>query len=211
VQLKFKNVWGTANSNVDPLRSDLFLVDLKFPAILNTGGTAPGNVGLWESECQFAVRDFPFPNAAVETIPVKYLQQTNHTVGADAPTAPIDMQVRWAFQRRTAELLTRWSWLIHNPITGGVAITSQVKSRGRFSYLVPNMAVQSNPDNTDGTNVMLKGPQYTLEGVFPVNVKPTNSDMAQAGLVELTFSLSVDRYYPKTPDALTFQLAPGLI
>ena len=206
MQLKFKNVWGAANSNVDPLRGDLFLIDLKFPSLLNTGSQAPGSVGLWESECQFAVKEFPFPNREVDTIDVKYLQQTNHVIGADAATAPIDIIVRWAFQRRTAELLTRWCELITNPITGGVAITSQVKTHGRFSYLIPNMTVQADPDLTSGVNVMLKGPQYWLEGCFPKSIKPSNSDMATASLVELTFTLSVDRFYPLNVTDLTYNV-----
>jgi len=207
---RFKNNWGGAGSNLDQQRSDLFVIDLKFPAILNSGNGQRSSAGLWESECAFAVSQFPFPDRARDTIPVKFLNQTNHTIGADAQTSNIDIQVRYAFNRRTAELLERWNWLTSNPVTGGVALTSAVKSSGYFYWLVPNMNKQANVDDQTEADVMLKGPAYFLEGVLVRNVKPTEAaNMEQAGLVNLTFSITVDRYYPKTPDALTFQQFNG--
>lgn len=206
----FKNIWGAAGSNLDQQRNDLFVVDLRFPSLLNVGNGNTPSVGLWEAECAFAVSQFPFPDRVRETIPIKYLNQVNHTIGADAPSGPIDIQVRYAFNRRTAALLERWFWLTSNPVTGGVALTSQVKSTGWFYWLIPNIDKQKNVDDHSESNVMFKGPSYFLEGVIVRNLKPAETaNMETAGLVNLTFSLQIDRYYPKVPDDLTYRTLSG--
>lgn len=212
MQVKFKNVWGSAGSNLDQQRSDLFAVTLRFPSILNVGGdVVGGGSNLWDSECSFAVSQFPFPDRIRETIPIKYLQQVNHTIGADAPSGPIDIQVRYAFNRRTAELLERWHWLTSNPITGGVALTSAIKSSGVFHWLVPNMDKQANVEDTTEADVMWRMQPYFLEGVIVRNFKPAETaNMETAGVVNLTFSISIDRYYPRQPSDLTFQSVQGL-
>lgn len=208
--VKYKNVWGAAGSNLDQQRNDLFVVDLRFPAILNAGQGSPGTAGLWESECSFAVSQFPFPDRAREMIPIKYLNQTNHTIGADSPTGQIDIQVRYAFNRRTAELLERWHWLTSNPVTGGVALTSAVKSTGWFHWLVPNMNKQADVEDQSEADVMFKGPSYFLEGVLVRNLKPAESaNMETSTVVNLTFSIQIDRYYPRQVSDITFPTLAG--
>ena len=205
MQLPFKTPFGQANVNVDPQRSDLFQVVLVFPPILNVGANAPGTASLWESECQFAVKTFPFPERDREMIPVKYLNQTNFVIGADAPSGPVAVEVRYPFQRRTGEMLERWHQLISNSQTGGVAITSQVKSYGYFYWMVPNMDIQADPENTSTTDTMLYGPSYYIEGVLIKNLKPSNADTSVGNnLVEFTFTLQIDRYYPLSPTDLTY-------
>lgn len=193
----FKNIWGSAGGQTDQQRSDLFLIDMKFPSGLNMGRGQASSAALWEQEVQFAIKDFPFPERSREMLPVKWLNQTNHQIGADTPTAPVDIAVRYAFNRRTAELLERWSWATSNPNTGGVAQTSAIKTSGWFYWLVPNMPEMLNvEDNGASADVMLKGPAYFLEGVLVRGFKPTGATL-ETGLVDLTFSLSIDRYYPK--------------
>ncbi len=192
---KFKNIWGSQGMNTDPQRSDLFYVKLAIPSFLT-------NAGSWDDDIGFAVEKFPFPERTRETIPIKFLQQTNHILGADTATAPISITVRHAFNRRTAEILERWHWLISNPKTGGVALTSDVKTNGIFQWQVPNVAYRD-VDNAVEANAMSVGAQYTLEGCFPTGLKPSDADMATGGLVTLSFNLSVDRYYPDSPDKLT--------
>jgi hypothetical protein len=60
------------------------------------------------------------------------------------------------------------------------------------------MSQQVNTDDLTATNVMLKGPAYFLEGILVKGLKPSNADMTSTGLVTLTFSIQIDRYYPKT-------------
>ncbi len=194
-QLKFKNVFGAQGSGTDQQRSDLFGVSLKFPQALNVGGGAPG-ANLWESECGFAVEQFSFPDRNVEMIPIKYLQQTNFMVGADAPTSPINLILRYAYNRRTAELLERWKWLISNPRTGGAAQTSAVKTSGRFYWLVPNMAKQVEIEDPSDQDTMAIGAAYYLEGCLLQNLKPSDANMTQNGGATLSFGLQCDRYYP---------------
>ena len=203
----FKNVFGGQNTNTDPQRSDLFWVSLQIPSILagNSG------VNLWDSEVGFAVRDFPFPNRDREMIPIKFLNQTNHIIGADSASGGIDMNVRYVFNRQTAAILERWHQLTSNPRTGGVALTSQVKTSGQFYWLVPNMAVQSDVDIVNPAavtaNTFNKIRAYKLEGILVKGLKPSNADMSTGNnTVELTFSLQIDRYYPQAIDDLTYNL-----
>lgn len=198
---KFKNMFAAQGSGTDQQRSDLFILNLQFPSVLNVGGGVPGT-NLWESECGFAVEANPFPERDREMIPIKYLQQTNFMLGADTPTAPITIPVRYAFNRRTAELLERWHWLMSNPRTGGVATTSAVKSTGMFYWLVPNMARQANVDDVTDADTMSLGASYFLEGVLVKSLKPSDANMTQSGGVTLQLGIQIDRYYPRKPTDL---------
>jgi hypothetical protein len=200
ITIPSKNRWGAAYSNQDQQRSDLFYVSLNYPAALGQGSS-----NVWESDIAFAVEQFPFPARDREMIGIKYLQQTNFQIGRDEPTPALDMQVRYAFNRRTAELLEQWHWLISNPLTGGVAITSAVKADGYFFWVVPSMAAVfdvTNPANV--TAALAAGPKIFLEGCLPKNLKPTDANMTTSGLVNLTFTLQIDRYYPLRPSDLTY-------
>lgn len=192
-KVSFKNQWGAAGSGIDQQRGDLFYVLLQFPTILRgVGGT-----NLWDQECGFAVEQFPFPERTRQMIPIKYLQQTNHQIGGDDPAGQIDIVVRYAFNRRAAELLERWHWLTSNPATGGVALTSAVKANGLFYWLIPNMGKIANIDDLTETDVMRPGGAYRLEGCLVRGLKPSNADVTSGNnLVTLTFSLQIDRYYP---------------
>lgn len=195
-QQKFKNPWASQGSGTDQQRQDLFVVQLAFPSLLNVGGGIAG-VNLWESECGFAVEQFPFPERTREMIGIKYMNQTNFMIGADTPSAPIAMTIRWAFNRRTAELLERWHWLTSNPQTGGAALTSAVKTKGAFYWLTPNMARQANVDDTSNDDTMTLGACYVLEGCLMQNLKPSDANMTASTGVTLTFGLQIDRYYPR--------------
>ncbi len=203
-QQKFKNPWAAQGSATDQQRGDLFVVALQFPPILNVGGGVAG-VNLWESEVGFAVEQFPFPDRNREMIGIKYMNQTNFMIGADQPSSPINMTIRWAFNRRTAELLERWNWLISNPRTGGVALTSAVKSSGWFHWLVPNMARQANVDDVTDADTMSIGASYFLEGCLVQNLKPSDGNMTSSTGVNLSFGVQIDRYYPRNPGDLTVQ------
>lgn len=198
--MQFKNIWAAQGSETDQQRSDLFVFSLDYPRLLE-----PGGVGLWDDQCGFAVESHPFPERDREMLPIKYLNQTNFMIGADTPSAPLTVGVRYAFNRRTAELLERWHWLISNPVTGGVALTSHVKTTGMFYWLVPNMEVQRDADRTDATgrDTMKFGAAYKLEGVLVKSLKPSDANMTQSGGVTLQFGLQIDRYYPLNPRALT--------
>lgn len=188
-----KNQWGSAGSGIDQQRSDLYYVLLQFPSILR----GVGGSNLWDQECGFAVEQFPFPERTRQMMPIKYLQQTNFQIGGDDPTGQIDMTVRYAFNRRCAELLERWHWLTSNPATGGVATTSAVKSNGLFYWLVPNMEKIANVDDLTETDTLKPGGAYRLEGCLVRGLKPSNADSTQGNQgVTLTFSLQIDRYYP---------------
>jgi hypothetical protein len=206
--ISFKNIWGSAGSSTDQQRADLFVISLNFPAGLSLGNNQSAGVNIWDSEVAFAVQDFPFPARSREMIPIKYLNQTNLQLGADTAMAPIDITVRWAFNRRTAELLERWNWATSNPITGGVAQSSAIKSSGTFWWLIPNTAEQLSVDDITATNVMQNGPSYFLEGLMVKELTPSHADMKSSDLVSLKFSLQIDRYYPLLPDNLTI---PGAV
>jgi len=196
-RLTYKNIFGAEGSQTDQQRSDLFVVDLKIPQILNLGNGQAAGANVWQQECSFAVENFPFPERTREFTPIKFLNQTNHQIAADAASGAIDINVRYAFNRNTAQILERWNWLCSNPQTGGVAITSEVKTSGYFYWLVPNMAQQVNVEDLTATDVMLKGPAYYLEGVVVRGLKPSTADTTQNGVVTLQFSIQIDRYYPK--------------
>ncbi len=199
---KFKNMFAAQGSGTDQQRSDLFVVNLQFPSLLNVGGGVAGT-NLWESECGFAVESNPFPDRSREMIGIKFMNQTNFMIGPDTPSQPINFTVRWAFNRRTAELLERWHWLMSNPRTGGVALTSAVKTTGMFYWLVPNMARQANIDDVTDADTMSLGASYFLEGCLVQNLKPSDANMTQSGGVTLSFGVQIDRYYPRRPADLT--------
>jgi hypothetical protein len=197
--VKFKNQWGAAGSGLDQQRNDLFYVMFSFPAVLQ----GMQGASLWDNEVAFAVQEFPFPDRARESMPVKYLQQTNHLIGADTATASVDMTVRYAFNRRTAELLERWHWLISNPQNGGVGLSSICKTNGYFYWLIPNMDKLANVDDTSDAGAYVFGPRYKLEGVWIKNLKPSNANMTSTNEgVTLTVGLQIDRYYPHSTDDL---------
>ena len=195
-RLKYKNSFGSQNSQLDPQRTDLFKITLDLPVA----------VGLpWDEHVEFAIEHFPFPDRAIETIPIKYLQQTNHLIGADTATGPVEVKVRYVFAQRTAEALERWQWLVRNPITGGVGLTSEVKCLGYMRWLVPNMAKQI--ADLRGTalpaqDTMRDGLVMVLEGCLIKGLKFADANMAEATVASLSFSLSIDRMYPANLDKM---------
>ncbi len=201
--IQYQNAWGAQNSQLDPLRPDLFRVELQIPSQVLGGGA-----GLWDSEVAFGIKSFPWPVREREMIPVKWLQQTNFVIGADVALAPAELNVRWAFNRRTVEILERWHQLTANSQNGGVAITSLVKTNGFIYYLVPNMSAVADP--TDTTNDAFNdGPRWYLEGVLVKGLKVAeNLDMTVGNeVVTVNLNLQIDRYYPLDPSDLS--VLPG--
>jgi hypothetical protein len=192
-----KNTFGSQNSRVDLQRQDLFKVTLVLPTALGLR---------WEDHVEFAIAKFPFPERSIETIAVKYMQQTNFLIGGDTPMPPVEVPVRYAFGQRTVEALEKWKWLTSNPVTGGVGLTSEVKTKGYFRWLVPNMRrmiqdLSGSP--TPGTDVMVDGLVWELEGCMIKGFKAGEADHEQNGHVNCTFSLQIDRYYPRNIDQMT--------
>ena len=196
MRMKYKNQWGTEGSGLDQQRPDLFRVCLNVPV---------GGLGAWENAVEFALEAFPFPEDKITTYDIKFMQQTNHMLGGDTPTAPVTIPVRYAFAQPTAQLLYRWWYLIKNPRTGTAGLTSAVKCSGTFKWLIPNMTAIANVDAEpeDGLKV---GLEYVLEGCLITGIKPTDANHTQTNAgVNLSFDLLVDRYYPKNIGAMVFK------
>lgn len=203
-KMNTKNTWGSAatqgGTGIDQQRADLFRISLTLPPSL-------GGNGVWDEQVQFAVESFPFPEMKVQTFDTKYLNQTNHQIGADNANSEISIPVRYAFSQQTAQILYRWMYLISNPVTGGTGLTSAVKCNGEFRWLVPDMAKQIANANSlggsDASDTLKTGLIYKLEGCFITGLKPTDADMKSANTaVNLGFTLMVDRYYPVGPSGL---------
>lgn len=196
---KYKNAWGSsaADGGIDQQRADLFRVTIHLPPLL-------GGVGVWSNDVEFAVDKFPFPDRTREMIPIKYMNQTNYQIGADTQVGPVEIPVRYAFNQHTAQVLERWNYLTSNPETGGVGLTSAIKANGYFRWMVPDMNAQVAGLNGSTTgDVMKDGLVYRLEGCLIRGLKFTDADMAQGNqVVNLTFSLQVDRYYPQNINAM---------
>jgi len=195
-RLNFKNTFGSQNSKLDLQRVDLFKVTLVLPPALGLD---------WTENVEFAVEKFPFPERSREMVQIKYMQQTNFLIGGDTPTPAIDIPVRYAFAQRTAEALEKWFWLVANPKTGGVGLTSEVKSKGYMRWMVPNMTRQIQDIRgtaQPGENTMLEGMTYELEGCIIKGLRYTDGDMTQSGVVNLLFNLQIDRYYPINVDKM---------
>ena len=155
-----KNLFGAVASaqGIDLQRSDLFKVSIELPSVLGVR---------WNDSVQFLVENFPFPKRSIDTIEVKYLQQTNWLIGKDAAIAAVELKVRYAFAHRVAEALEKWFYLVSNPQTGGVGLTSLCKTNGWMRWLVPNMQrqVQDIRGNArEGENTLAEGLTYILEG-----------------------------------------------
>jgi len=190
----FKNTFGSQNSRLDLQRQDLFKFTINLPAALGLD---------WTENVEFAVEKFPFPERSIEVIGVKYMQQTNFLIGGDTPTPAIEVPIRYAFGQLTAQALEKRMWLIRNPLTGGVGLTSVVKTNGYFTWIVPNQVAQQ--ADIQGTpvssqNTMQAGLVYSLEGCMPKGFKFSDADMTTSGKVDCQLSLQVDRYYPANID-----------
>lgn len=191
--MNYRNLWGSQGSGIDQQRADLFKLQINLPT------SALGGITSWSNDVEFAVTRFPFPDRKRDVIPTKYLNQTNFQLGPDQPVGPIEIPVRYAFNQATAQLLEKWSYLTSNPRTGGVGLTSGLKAKGVFWWLIPNMAEQIQLGQTDSDSAMKIGLQYTLEGCLITGLKPSGADMTatgEAALVNLDFTLQIDRYYP---------------
>lgn len=206
-----KNLWGasTLSKGVDQQRSDLFRVSLNLPSVLGGTGAIANSIAntfvdtIWNTHIMFAVEKFPFPTRGRELFATKYLNQTNMQLGADSTPGTVDIPVRYAFNQATASWLEKWHWITSNPRTGGVALTSQVKTNGVFSWLVPDMNKVKDLTTRSDDGVLKEGGRYILEGCLIKDLKPMDADMTQSNQgVLLTFTLSVDRYYPDNPDDL---------
>jgi hypothetical protein len=201
--MNFKNTFGASTdaSGIDLQRVDLWKVTLTFP----TG------VGIkWTDEVEFALEKFPFPERAREMIEVKYMQQTNFLIGKDMPTPAIEIPVRYAFQALTAEALEKWFYLVSNPQTGGVGLTSSLKAKGIMQWMVPDMDRQRQDlvQNPPVTNSLASGLKYALEGCIIKGLRYTDADMTQSGYVNLLFGLQIDRYYPVNIANMAVSVAP---
>jgi hypothetical protein len=203
----FKNTFGsaTASGSMDLQRQDLFWLQITLPPALAMN---------WIETVQFAVEKFPFPERSVEMIGVKYMQQTNFLIGGDTPTGAVEVPCRYAFAQPVAAALERWFWLVRNPRTGGVGLTSAVKTHGEFDWLVPNQSdeqkdIQNAP--TTSSTALVPGLRYFLEGCLIKGFKFSDADMTTSGKVDCQFSLQIDRYYPMDVSAqgMTVQIAPS--
>lgn len=202
MSMLFKNTWGSPSSQIDQQRLDLFRFSLVLPPQL----ARDAGPNVWDKEVGWAVEKFPFPDRMREAVPIKYLNQTNFQIGADTASDSIELTVRYAFAQRTAQILERWHWLTSNPKTGGVALSSAVKTTGSFFWLVPNsnvVNVENAPEADGVTFVPLRA--YVLEGVWVKGLSPAEpADMtSNNGLVSLKLVLQIDRYYPVNPSDLT--------
>lgn len=206
--MQYANTWGAQNSNVDQQRGDLFKVTIEIPSAVLGDTTKSGGAGnVWDQHISWAVEKFEFPDRVKDSIPIKYLQQTNHQIGGDAASDAITMPIRYAFNQRTAELLERWWWMIANPRTGGVALSSSIKTTGTYCWLVPKVGQEGNLAAPEAQAYsVLKA--YNLHGVWIKSLKPSGGDMtASNNLVTLDMHLQIDRYFPATPADLTMPTA----
>lgn len=197
----FNNTFGAATSanGLDLQRSDLWKVSISLPQALNID---------WRSNVEFLLEKFPFPARDREMIEVKYMQQTNYLIGKDAPMQSVEIPVRYAFATQAAEALEKWYWLVSNPRTGGVGLTSQCKAKGSMRWLVPNMQrqVQDIRGNVQpGENALDEGLAYVLEGCLIKGLKFSDADMTQSGYVNMMFSLQIDRMYPTDVNNMVVQ------
>lgn len=197
-RLRYKNAFGSQvnGSRLDLQRVDLFKVTLELPTA----------IGLpWDEHVEFAVEKFPFPDRQKDPISIKYMQQTNQLIGGDTAMTSVDIPVRYAFAQRTAEALEKWFWLIANPITGGVGLTSEVKCKGYLRWMIPNMRKQIadiRGQPRPGEDTMMDGATYVLEGCWIKGLKFIDADMTTSNYVTMTFSLQCDRWYPDNIDRL---------
>jgi hypothetical protein len=196
--MRFKNTFGASfeADGIDLQRVDLWMVSIKLPTVLGI---------TWEENVDFALEKFPFPDRSREMIEVKYMQQTNFVIGRDTPTPAIEIPVRYAFEQRTAEALEKWNYLVANPQTGGVGLTSRCKAKGYMRWMVPNMQkqIQDIRGNAQpGENTMMDGLTYVLEGCIIRGLRFVDADMTQSGYVNLLFNLQIDRYYPENVSSM---------
>lgn len=190
--MNFNNTFGAVASanGFDLQRSDLWKVSIILPQVLGID---------WRNNVEFLLEKFPFPARERDMIEVKYMQQTNFQIGRDAPTPAVEIPVRYAFSVQVAEALEKWYWLVGNPRTGGVGLTSQCKAKGLMRWMVPNMQrqVQDIRGNVQpGENTMDTGLSYVLEGCLIKGLKFSDADMTTSNYVTLLFGLQIDRYYP---------------
>lgn len=191
-KMNFNNTFGAiASANgFDLQRSDLWKVSIILPQVLGID---------WRNNVEFLLEKFPFPDRSREMIEVKYMQMTNWLIGKDTPTPPNEIPVRFAFTVQVAEALEKWYWLVANPRTGGVGLTTQCKAKGWMRWMVPNMQRQVadiRGDVQPGENTMDEGLTYVLEGCIIKGLKFSDADMTTSGHVNLVMSLQIDRYYP---------------
>lgn len=192
-KMNFNNTFGAVASanGFDLQRSDLWKVSIILPQVLGVD---------WRNNVEFLLEKFPFPTRERDMIEVKYMQQTNYIIGRDAPTPAIEIPVRYAFNVQVAEALEKWYWLVSNPRTGGVGLTTQCKAKGNMRWMVPNMQrqVQDIRGNVQpGENTMDEGLTYVLEGCIIKGLRFSDADMTTSNYVNLLFSLQIDRYYPQ--------------
>ena len=202
-RMKFHNTFGAAATaqGIDLQRVDLWRVSIMLPQALGMD---------WKQNVEFALEKFPFPARDREMIPVKYMQQTNFVIGADAATTAIEIPVRYAFQQLTAEALEKWYYLCANPQTGGVGLTSSCKAKGYMTWIVPNMQKQIQDirgNAIPNEDTMEAGLTYVLEGCLIKGLKFSDADMTQSGYVNLMFNLQIDRYYPANVNDMVVTVA----
>jgi hypothetical protein len=201
----FKNTFGAQATNMDLQRQDLFQFTINLPtALVKAMGLS------WVENVQFAVEKFPFPERSVEVIGVKYMQQTNFLIGGDTATPAVEIPIRYPFAQQVAQVLEKWFWMVRNPKTGGVGLTSAVKSDGLFTWIVPAESLQVNDIQnvpTTSTTAMASGLTYYLEGCVIKGFKFSDADMTTSGKVDCQMSLQIDRYYPLNVDNM---VATGL-
>jgi hypothetical protein len=139
------------------------------------------------------------------------MQQTNYLIGKDLPTPAVEIPVRYAFQALTAEALEKWYYLVSNPQTGGVGLTSSLKAKGLMRWMVPDMTRQRQ-DLARGAistqQTLGDGLTYVLEGCIIKGLRFTDADMTQSGYVNLLFGLQIDRYYPVDVNSMNVVVTP---
>lgn len=191
-RIQYANTFGSQGARLDLQRNDLWKVYISLPPAVGVH---------WDQEVQFAVYNFPFPQREKEHIPIKYLQQTNKQVGGDVDLSTSELKIRYAFASQTAQALEKWFWLIANPRTGGVGLTSEVKSKGYFQYLVPNMTRQIadlQSGAVSGQDTLKAGLRWVMEGIWIKAFKMTDADMTAGNQVaDCLVTFAIDRYYPE--------------
>ena len=173
----------------DGARPNLFDIQMAFPTLIGTGGTAPGTFGSAQEQMTFRAHAGSLPGDAMSAIPVPYFGRDIKIAGnrtfpdwAFTVINDEDFTIRTAFER----------WMS--------AMNSHVQNLRAPDFIQGDGGYQSDAFVTQYSKTGVPLKRYRFVGAFPVDVSPIELGWGNNNSIE-EFTVTLAYQWWETPDS----------
>lgn len=128
-----------------------------------------------------SIASFPLPKVTSGIIEIGYLNEKRKFAGN--PTyEDLTLVFNDYVDKDVAGILWRWRQLVHDPVTGKGKLAAAYKKTAYIKQWSPDGLIERD---------------YRLEGCWPQNMDPGESDQSGEESVKISLTLVIDKFYPE--------------